>query len=66
MVNSWCPTCVRVLDVIQVLLKLKAELPLILEQGKAMFLLYVFSVCTVTAGVLNLDFLDGKQLICHG
>ena len=25
----------------------------------------VFSVCTVAAGALNLDFLDGKQLICH-
>lgn len=59
-------SCVRILDVIEVLLKFKAELPLILEQGKAMFLLCVFSICTVTAAALNLDFLDGKQLICHG
>lgn len=55
-----------VLGVMQVLLKFEAKLPLILEQGKPMFLLCVFSVCTVTAGALNLDFLDGKQLICHG
>lgn len=63
MVSGRCPACGRVLGVIQVLLKFEAKLPLILEQGKPMFLLCVFSVCTVTAGALNLDFLDGKQYV---
>lgn len=66
MVSGWCPACARVLSVIQVLLKFEAKLPLILEQGKPMFLLCVLSICTVTAGALNLNFLDGKRLICHG
>lgn len=50
---------------IQVLLKFEAKLALIFGAGKAQLLLCVLRACNVTAGVLNLDFLDGHQLICH-
>lgn len=40
------PTCVRVLGVIRAQLKFAANLPLILEQGKPVFLLCVFCVYT--------------------
>lgn len=66
MLSDRCPARARALGVIQVLLKCEGKLPLIWEQGKPVFLLYVFSGCTVTAGAFYLGFLDGKQLVCHG